>query len=132
MHACMYCMRIYVCACIYVYMHVCISCMYICMHVCKHVCIYVIFKLGFEWYGGNCPSWEGELSGGIVRGNCPGELSGGKCPFSTVLLGELQTWGGGELETEEPASVNGCQSAETCTRKNIILSRWCLWEWIGL
>jgi len=32
--------------------------------------------LGFEWYGGNCPSWEGELSGGIVRGNCPGEVSG--------------------------------------------------------
>src|SRR6218665_4175492 len=81
MHACMYCMRIYVCACIYVYMHVCISCMYICMHLCKHICIYVIFKLGFERYGGNCPSWEGELSGGeLSRGNCPGELSGGNCP----------------------------------------------------
>ena len=44
------------------------------MHVCIHVCIYVIFKLGFERYGGNCPSWEGELSGG----NCPGEVSGGE------------------------------------------------------
>ena len=31
--------------------------------------IYIILKLGFERYGGNCPSWEG---------NCPGELSGGE------------------------------------------------------
>jgi len=50
-------MRIYnvthVCACIYVYMH---------------VCMYVIFKLGFERYRGNCPSWEGNCPGG----NCPG------------------------------------------------------------
>src|SRR6218665_719445 len=68
MYACMYCVRIYVCACIYVY---CVyACLYICMQVCIHVCIhvYVIFKLDFERYGENCPSWEGELSGG----NCPG------------------------------------------------------------
>ena len=50
------------------------------MHVCIHACIYVIFKLGFEWYGGNCPTWEGELSRGncprgiFRRGNCPGEM----------------------------------------------------------
>ena len=68
MHACMYCMRIYVCA--KLCMHLCVyACMYICTHVCIHVCIYVIFKLGFERYGGNCPSWEG---------NCPGEVSGGE------------------------------------------------------
>ena len=42
--------------------------MYTCMHVCIHVCMYVIFNLDFERYGGNCPSWEGKLSGG-------------KCPF---------------------------------------------------
>src|SRR6218665_3855708 len=49
------------------------------MYVCIHVCIYVIFKLGFERYGGNCPSWEGELSGGIVRGgSVRGELSRGE------------------------------------------------------
>ena len=36
--------------------------------MCIHVCIYEIFKLGFERYGGNCPSWEG---------NYPGELFGG-------------------------------------------------------
>ena len=38
-------------------------------------CMHAIFKLGFELFGrGNCPSWEGDLSGGlIVRGvNCPG------------------------------------------------------------
>ena len=45
--------------------------------MCIHVCIYVIFKLGFERYGGNCPSWEGELSGEIVQGGIVrGELSG--------------------------------------------------------
>src|SRR6218665_2895532 len=66
------CMHV-LCAYIRVCMHLCVyACMYIhvCMHVCIHVCIhvYVIFKLDFERYGENCPSWEGELSGG----NCPG------------------------------------------------------------
>jgi len=28
--------------------------------------------LGFERYGGNCPSWEGELSGGVI---VQGEMS---------------------------------------------------------
>src|SRR6218665_3575708 len=37
--------------------------------------MYVILKLGFEWYGGNCPSWDG---------NCPGELSGGKLSGGNV------------------------------------------------
>ena len=66
------------------------TCMYVYMYAtCIHVCIYVIFKLGFERYGGgNCPSWEGELSGGelsggSVRGNCPG----GKCPGPRVRMG---------------------------------------------
>src|SRR6218665_659147 len=51
------------------------------MHVCIHVCIYVIFKLGFERYGGNCPSWEG---------NCPGELSGGSVRGGIVQGGNVQ------------------------------------------
>ena len=39
------------------------------MYVCIHVCMYVILKLGFERYErGNCPSWEGELSGGELFG----------------------------------------------------------------
>src|SRR6218665_1172808 len=63
-------MTVYKCICMHVCMYVC---MYICMHVRIHVCIYVILKLGFEQYGWNCPSWEGELSGVIFRG----ELSGG-------------------------------------------------------
>src|SRR6218665_1793266 len=62
-YVCMYCMRIYMCAYIYVYMHVCI---YVCTHVCIHACIDVIFKLGFEQYGGIVL---------VGRGNCPGELS---------------------------------------------------------
>ena len=65
MYACMYCMHIYVCACIYVYMHVYI-----------HVCMYVILKLDLSGTGGNCPSWERELSGG--------ELSGGNYPGGNV------------------------------------------------
>src|SRR6218665_80489 len=76
MNICMYaCMSVFY-AYIRVYMHLCVyACMYICMIVCIHVCIYIIFKWGFERYGwGNCPSWEGELSGGIVRGKCPGEI----------------------------------------------------------
>ena len=64
--------------------------MYICMHVCIHVCrlcMYVIFKLGFEQYGrGNCPSWEGELSGVNCPGNCPGE-----CPFPTDVIHKNKT-----------------------------------------
>src|SRR6218665_1651463 len=93
-YACMYCMRIYECACIYVYMHVCI---YVCMCAYMYVhCIYIIFKLGFERNGGNSPSWEGELSGGIVRGgklsgegNCPGV----KCPGPLLnRIGQFQPW----------------------------------------
>src|SRR6218665_880496 len=81
MYACMYCMRIYVSACICVYMHVCI----LCMHVCIHVCMYVIFKLDFERYRGNCPSWEGELSGGELSG--AGIIWGReKCPFPVILV----------------------------------------------
>src|SRR6218665_300167 len=76
MHACMYVLYAH----IRVFVHLCVyACMYICMHVCTHVCIYVIFKLGLERYGGNCPSWEGELSGGeLSGGKCPGELSRGE------------------------------------------------------
>ena len=77
MYACMYVLYAYIRVC----MHLCVyACMYICMHVCIQVCIYVIFKLGVERYGGNCLSWEGELSGG----NCPGEVSGGNCPGGNV------------------------------------------------
>src|SRR6218665_3599124 len=84
MYVCMYVLYAYIRVCMNLYVY---ACMYICMHVCIHVCIYVIFKLSFEWYGGNCPSWEGELSGrelsgGIVRG----ELPGGKCPFPLVSV----------------------------------------------
>src|SRR6218665_1598806 len=80
-------MTVFKCICMHEYMyvctHVCIVCIYTCvyasmcicmyvyMYACVHTCIYVIFKLGFERYGGNCPSWEGELSGGIVRGKYP-------------------------------------------------------------
>src|SRR6218665_264861 len=79
MYACMYYMHIYVCAYIYVYMHVC-TCIYVhvYMYACVHTYIYVIFKLGFERYGGNCPSWEGELSGEIVQGSCPGGIVRGE------------------------------------------------------
>src|SRR6218665_3402853 len=73
MYVCMYVLYAYIRVCV----HLCVyAFMYICMHVCIHVCIYVIFKLGFERCTGgivlvgrgNCP---GELSGEIVRGNCP-------------------------------------------------------------
>ena len=65
MYVCMYVLYAYIRVC----MHLCVyAFMYICMHVCIRICIYVILKLGFERYGGNCPIWEGELSGGIVRG----------------------------------------------------------------
>src|SRR6218665_2060722 len=81
MNICMYVLYAYIRVC----MHLCVyACMYICMHVRIHVYRYIILKLGFEQYGWNCPSWEGELSGGIVRWNCPGELPGevvrGNCP----------------------------------------------------
>src|SRR6218665_336321 len=46
-------------------------------NVCIHVCIYVIFKLGFGGYGWNCLSWGGKLPGGIVRGSVGEELSRG-------------------------------------------------------
>ena len=64
----------------YVYMYVSIY-----LYVCMCAYMYVIFKLDFERYRGNCNSWEGELctycctscilsgTGGIVivgRGNC--------------------------------------------------------------
>ena len=82
-------MTVFKCICMHEYMyvrrHVCIVCVYTCVHAsmcicmyvymyaCVHTCRYVIFKLGFERHGGDCPSGEGELSGGIVRR--------GKCPF---------------------------------------------------
>src|SRR6218665_4146892 len=74
MHACMYCMRIYVCACIYVYMHVCI---YVCM--CAYIYVYMYFS---SWVlsgtgGGIVLVGRGNCPGGIVRGKCPGELSRG-------------------------------------------------------
>src|SRR6218665_82471 len=69
MYVCMYVLYAYIRVC----MHQCVyPCMYICMHVCIHVCIYVIFKLGFEWYGVIVL-----VGRGIVRGNCPGEVSEG-------------------------------------------------------
>src|SRR6218665_4208444 len=91
-------MTVYKCICMheymYVFMHVCIVCVYMCVHAsmcicmyvfmyaCVQTCMYVIFQFGFERYGrGNCSSWEGELSGGrIVRGIVRGELSG-EFPF---------------------------------------------------
>src|SRR6218665_4149773 len=67
-------MTVFKCICMHEYM-------YVCMHVCIYVCIYVIFKLGVKRYDGNCPSWEGNCPGGIVRGKCPGgNCPGGKCP----------------------------------------------------
>src|SRR6218665_4140438 len=74
----MYCGMYVLYAYIRVCMHLCVyACMYICMHVRIHVCMYAIFKLGFEQYGrGNCPSWEGELSGGIVWGEMSVPLTG--------------------------------------------------------
>src|SRR6218665_281063 len=89
MYACMYCMRIYVCACIYVYMHVCI---YVCM--CAYMYVYNIYFSSYVLSGtvGNCPSWEGELSGGelseegsVREGNCQGE-----CPFP-MFCGRVNT-----------------------------------------
>jgi len=74
MHVCIVCIY----TCVQLCMHLCVyACMYICMHVCIHACMYEILKLGFERYGrGNCPSWEGELSGGeLSGGNCPGGIS---------------------------------------------------------
>src|SRR6218665_948886 len=74
MNICRYVFYAYISVC----MHLCVyACMFICMHVCIHVCIYVILKLDFERYWGNCPSLEGELSGGIFRRQLSGELSGG-------------------------------------------------------
>src|SRR6218665_1370854 len=77
-------MTVFKCICMHEYMyvrrHVCIVCVYTCVHAsmcicmyvymyaCVHTCRYVIFKLGFERYGGIV------LVGG---GNCEGELSGG-------------------------------------------------------
>src|SRR6218665_623785 len=77
MYACMYVLYAYIHVC----MHLCVyACMYICMHVCIQVYTYVIFKLGFERYGGNCPSWAG-----IVRGKLSGEsVRGGNCPGGNV------------------------------------------------
>src|SRR6218665_4009690 len=58
-------------------MNICRYVFYAYISVCMHVCIYVILKLDFERYWGNCPSWEGEWSGGIFRGLLSGKLSGG-------------------------------------------------------
>ena len=68
MYVCIVC--IYMCVHASVYMYVCIY-ICICAYMYVTVCIYIILKLGFERYRGNCPSWEGEWSGG----NCPGEMS---------------------------------------------------------
>src|SRR6218665_575255 len=98
MNICMYASMYVLYAYIRVCMHLCVyAFMYICMHVCIHVCIYVIFKFCFERYGGNCPSWERELSGGSVRELSRGEMSGPPscvasisvrflCPFMLRLL----------------------------------------------
>src|SRR6218665_3006942 len=89
MYVCMYGLYSYICVCI----HLCVdACMFICMHVCIHVCMYIILKLGFEQYGrGNCPSWEGKLSGGIVRGEFSGGIVQGenvRSPTCGVLFSE--------------------------------------------
>src|SRR6218665_1226174 len=65
-----------VCMCVYVCVYVCI-CVYAYMYM--YVCII---------YGGNCPG--GNVlpktgGGGIVRGNCPGEVSGGIVRGGIVL-----------------------------------------------
>ena len=63
MYACMYCMRLYVCACIYVYMHIVYVYMYARVHTCMYICIYVIFKLGLSGRG-ELSKLGGELSEG--------------------------------------------------------------------
>ena len=78
---------VYVCMCVCMYVlyadtRVCIHlCVYACMYIyaCVHTCMYICnFQVGLWAVWGDCPSWEKELSGG----NCPGELSMGKCPCS--------------------------------------------------
>src|SRR6218665_2320972 len=64
MYVCLY-MYVYVC----MYMYACI-CMYICMYV--YVCMHNILE-GIA--RGKCPTQNG-------RGNCPGELSGGKLSYT--------------------------------------------------
>src|SRR6218665_483114 len=64
MYACMYCMRIYVCACIYVYMHVCI---YVCM--CAYMYVYMQFS---SWVLSRTGGGIVLVGRGIVLGNCPG------------------------------------------------------------
>ena len=85
----------------HVCMHVCIVCVYTCVHASMCICMYVymyvcvILKLGFERYGGNCPSWEGELSGGIVQGGkCPGRIvQGGNVRAPNELVPAISFYG---------------------------------------
>src|SRR6218665_1208439 len=67
-YICMYmyvCM--YVCICMCVYMYVCV-CVFVCIHV--YVCMHNILE-GIARGEMSYPKREGELSRGIVRGNCP-------------------------------------------------------------
>src|SRR6218665_3274788 len=90
MYACIYCMRIYVCAYTYVYMHVCI---YVCM--CAYMYVYMQF---LSWVlsgtGGLVVVGRGIVRGnrpGIVRRYCPGVLFGGECPFPVWGFIGIQT-----------------------------------------
>ena len=94
-------MTVFKCICMHEYMyvclHVCIVCVYTCVHAsicicmyvymyaCVHTCMYICnFQVGF-WavQGGNCPSWEGELSGG----KCPGPFY--PCPSLSDHITQL-------------------------------------------
>src|SRR6218665_3446449 len=80
MYACI-CMHVYVCMYVCIYMCVCM-CVYICLYVCMYVyeCVCIRVYVCMHNILGNCPGGmsspkrEGELSRGIVRGNCPEEL----------------------------------------------------------
>src|SRR6218665_1836051 len=75
MYACI-CMRVYLCVCMFV-------CMYVCMYICVYAYMYMYVCIIHMYVGWGIvrgemsyPKWEGELSGGelsgrIVRGNCP-------------------------------------------------------------
>ena len=115
MHACMYCMCIYVCACIYVYMHVCIyACMYN-MYACVHTCMYICnFQAGF-WAvpGGIVLVGRGNCPGGSVRGNCPG----GKCPGPLVGIGR-ELGEEDDYRKYEFASLKECSIARVAWGRN--------------
>ena len=77
------CLYVYVCIYVCMYIYVCIwMCMYVYMYMCLYVCV-CVYAYMYNVYlcmqnilgelsgGMSYPKREGELSGGIVRENCP-------------------------------------------------------------